>query len=332
MNTDSCRNSGRLGLCIHSLMIRSAADRDSGARNPISDPLTFLEYCHRLGAAGLQMPLGTREADYIARFRQQAEAYGVFIEGSVGLPRDERELGPFEAAVRAAQQMGASVLRTVMIPGRRYERFGSRDEFRQLAEQGWKSLQLAEPIAARHRMRLAVENHKDHRVAEKLDVLKRLSSEWVGLCVDTGNDIALLEDPMALVEAYAPFAFTVHLKDMAVQEYEDGFLLSEVPLGEGILDLAQMAHVLRQAKPDVGFTLEMITRDPLQVPCLTPGYWAALQDVPGRELARTLSLVRAKASAQPLPRVSHRPLDEQLRVEEANIVQSLRFARAKGLG
>ncbi|MBM4082782.1 MAG: hypothetical protein FJ278_23955, partial [Planctomycetes bacterium] len=109
----------RLGLCIHSLMIRSAADRNSGTPNPITDPLTFLDYSHCLGAGGIQMGLGTRDATYIAKFRERAEATGVFVEGNVGLPRDEQELGSFEAAVRAAQQMGASVLRTVMIPGRR---------------------------------------------------------------------------------------------------------------------------------------------------------------------------------------------------------------------
>ena len=43
----------------------------------------------------------------------------------------------------------------------------------------------------------------------------------------------------------------------------------------------------------------MITRDPLPIPCLTEKYWAAMGDVPGRDLARTLRMVRAKKSVLP---------------------------------
>jgi len=49
-----------------------------------------------------------------------------------------------------------------------------------------------------------------------------------------------------------------HIKDMAVEEYEDGFLLSEVPMGEGMLDLKEMARLLRQKDPNMIFDLEMI--------------------------------------------------------------------------
>ena len=48
--------------------------------------------------------------------------------------------------------------------------------------------------------------------------MKRLSSEWIGMCVDTGNSFALCEDPMEVVRAYAPFAFSVHVRDQAVQD------------------------------------------------------------------------------------------------------------------
>jgi len=64
---------------------------------------------------------------------------------------------------------------------------------------------------------------------------------------------------------------------MAVQEYEEGFLLSEVPLGEGFLDLKKMVAILQKANPTIQFNLEMITRDTLKIPCLTPKYWATME-------------------------------------------------------
>jgi sugar phosphate isomerase/epimerase len=159
--------------------------------------------------------------------------------------------------------------------------------------------------------------------------LKRLSSEYVGVCLDTGNSVALLEEPHEVVEAYAPWTFTTHLKDMGVAEYEDGFLLSEVPLGRGFLDLRRVIDTLRKARPEVRLNLEMITRDPLRVPCLTKKYWATLGQVPGSVLAEALARVRHHKSAEPLPVIS--PLDHraQLEAEATNVTASLDFARGE---
>ena len=63
---------------------------------------------------------------------------------------------------------GADVVRTVASGGRRYETFDSAAAFQQFVEKSWRSLTLAEPILKKHRIRLAVENHKDWRVPELL--------------------------------------------------------------------------------------------------------------------------------------------------------------------
>jgi len=251
----------------------------------------------------------------------------MFIEGIASLPHDQAGVERFDAEVRTAKAAGADVIRTVIIPGRRYERFDSAEEFQQFVKRGVRSLELAEPVVAKHGIRLAVENHKDQRIPERLEVLKRISSEYVGACVDTGNSFSLLEDPIEVVEALAPWAFSVHLKDQAVQEYEDGFLFADIPLGDGFLDLAKMVEILRKAKPAVQFTLEMITRDPLRVPCLTEKYWATFADLPGRDLARTLRTVRASSFKASLPLVSHLALDQQAEREEANVKKCLAYAR-----
>jgi sugar phosphate isomerase/epimerase len=241
------------------------------------------------------------------------------------LPKDREDGERFTAEVRSAREAGVTILRTVLFGGRRYEQFASADDFRRTAEKAEQSVKLAEPIVAKHDVRLAIENHKDYRSGELLDLLKRLDSKHLGVCVDTGNSIALLEDPLETVRLLAPRAFTVHLKDMAVAEYENGFLLAEVPLGEGFLDLPKTIALLRRAQPDIRFNLEMITRDPLRVPCLTDKYWATSANVPGRTLAHMLTLVRKHKKA--LPRISGRPSKEQLAIEEDNVRKSLAYAR-----
>lgn len=315
-----------LGVCIYCLGFRNRFEREQG-RTDFFDPVNFLDHCHKLGAGGIQAPLGIRDAEYTAELRRRAEQCGMFIEGIAGLPHQPGAVEQFDAQLRTARAAGARAVRVVMMPGRRYERFGSAAEFREFAERGRKALELAEPVAAKHKLPLAVENHKDHRVPERLEVFHRLSSEYVGACVDTGNSFALCEDPMEVVAAYAPWAFSVHLKDQGVREYDEGFLFADVPLGLGFLDLPKMVEVLRKAKPDIRFTLEMITRDPLRVPCLTEKYWATMADVPARELARTLRTVRVSAAAEPLPRVSDLVPERQVALEESNVRECLAYSR-----
>jgi sugar phosphate isomerase/epimerase len=174
---------------------------------------------------------------------------------------------------------------------------------------------------------LAVENHKDQRISEKLELLKRLSSEFIGLCVDVGNNFTLMEDPLDTARAFAPWAFTVHFKDHAVREYEEGFLFSDVALGDGFLDLPALVKVLRDARKDVRFNLESITRDPLKVPVLTDAYWATLPDTPPRDLARTLRVVKAQAHREPFPIVSKLAQAEQLELERRTVERSIAYAR-----
>lgn len=309
----------KLGIADFSCNIRLRSERQLG------DPLNFLDYCHRIGAGGVQMSIGIRDESYTGKLRSNAEEYGMFIEGSASLPAEKSDVQRFEKEVRTAKEAGAKVIR-IAIGGRRYEQFDKAEQFKQFADRSVKSLQEASPVAERHHIRLAIENHKDWRVPDMLEMLERISSQYVGVCVDTNNSFALLEDPMEVVEAYAPWGFAVHLKDMAVAEYEDGFLLADVPLGEGLLDLTKMVQILRKARPEIQFSLEMATRDPLKVPCLTKKYWATFAELPGSDLAGALRYVRANASPERLTKVSHLPLQEQVKLEEDNIKKSLAFA------
>jgi len=315
-----------LGIADYSFNIRSTAKRSGQRIKPLDDPLDLLKHCQSLGAGGVQMEIGIRDKQYTTTLREYAEAQGMFIEASASLPRAPDDVERFAEMVRTAKQTGAKIIR-IAIGGRRYEQFDNAEQFKAFAERSLESIQLAEPIAAREQMYLAVENHKDWRMSDLLAILKRIDSRYVGVCIDTGNSFALLEDPMEVVRAYAPWAFSVHLKDMTVCEYEEGFLLADVPLGDGSLDLPAMIDLLRKTKPGIQFSLEMATRDPLKVPCLTDKYLATFANVPASDLAHALRYVRTHArEKQSLPRVSHLPLDEQVKLEEENVKKCLRYA------
>lgn len=314
-----------LGIVIHSYGIR----RSRNQAGDFADPRVFLEYCRQLGAAGIQTSLGVMDHASAEGFRVSAESAEMYVEGIIGLPKDEADTERFADELNTAAACGAKVVRTVMLSGRRYETFADAESFRRFAKESFHRLELAKPVVERLEIQLAVENHKDWRVEEMLDILRRIDCPFVGVCLDTGNSIALLEEPHEVVDAYAPLAFTTHFKDMALKECEDGFLLSEVPLGTGYLDLARIVRSVRAKKPDIRLNLEMITRDPLRVPCLDEKYWATFSELPARRLAEAMRRVRRNATDGALPQVSDKNPDEALGFEDRNVRDSLEFAAAR---
>ncbi len=301
--------------------------RAARAADPEAD---FLEFCHQLGLDGCETRLVSYEAEAVRAFRERAERYHMRVILDTPLPRDENDVARFDAAVKACKETGAFSLHAAMTQ-RRYEEFDTLDAFRRDFERCRKSVALAEPVLRRHRLKLGIENHKGWRAAEQAAWLKRLSSEWVGVHFDFGNNLSLCEDPEETFRILSPYAIACHLKDMAVEPYDDGFLLSEVPLGDGILDLARWVAALRQRDPQIPFDSETITRDPLKIPVFTKKYWATFDDayspLPGRDLARVLEIVHRNPPKKPLPRPSELSKEQQVRLEAENNQLSIRYAR-----
>lgn len=319
----------RFGIAEASYMQRRYAKLDSKIYPPFTDSLQMIDHCSSAGFGGVQFSVRGWDVTYAKKVKKRVEELELFFEGQIRLPKDDSDLQRFTSEVSAAKEAGADILRTVCLSGRRYETFDTMGAFQDFRTKSISSLRLAEPVVRKFGVKLAVENHKDWRIAEMIDILKLIDSEWVGVTLDTGNNIALLEDPMEVVEALAPYAFTVHLKDMAIEEYEDGFFLAEINLGEGFLDVDKMITTIKKYNPDIRFNLEMITRDPLKIPYLTKGYWATFDEIPASELARFLYKIKKEESTSPLTVVSKNPADEILALEIANNKASLKYARQR---
>ncbi len=308
-----------------------ARNKWDGRNRGLCHAIALLEECHRIGAGGIQVDFKKPDIPHLDNLRKLSEKYGMHVEAIVQPPRDKSDVGRFEQDIENAIKAGTRIARTTIIPGRRYERFESMEEFREFEKLGEQKLVLAEPVLKRHKFRLAVENHKDHRTWERLALLKRINSESIGVCVDFGNNFALMEDPVAAVSDFAPYAFTAHIKDQAIREHEEGFWLADVPLGDGFLDLPAMVGILQKANPRIRFYYETITRDPIKVPVLTDGFWSTMRDTPATELVRTLRLLRSNSHVKPFTIVSGLRPGDKLALEHSGITKSLNYA-AKVLG
>ncbi|MDX2033276.1 MAG: TIM barrel protein [Blastocatellia bacterium] len=299
--------------------------RPAGPPRP-RDTMAFLEKCAALGAGGIQAAIN---GDPV-RVRARAEELGMYLEGMVGIPRNG-DMTALDRGLADAKAAGVKVVRAAMLSGRRYETFASLADWKKWVDEAHAALRLAMPIIEKHKVVVALENHKDWTLEDFLLLLKTWSSEYLQVCLDFGNNISLLDDPMAVIEGLAPYAQSTHIKDMAVQPYQDGFLLSEVPLGDGLLDLPKIVSVILKANPKARFSLEMITRDPLKVPCMTPKYWEVFPDRNGRYLAQTLRLLRDHSSRTPLPTVSQLSPEQRAKVEEENVKACIRYVNEKQL-
>jgi sugar phosphate isomerase/epimerase len=316
-----------MGIVVHSYGLRWNSKVESQKYPGFTNVIDLMEHCKQIGAGGVQVVVKDWTSDFAKTVRSRREKLGLYLEGSISVPNKPEDVPRFEREVQNAKEAGAQVLRTVCSSGRRYETYHSMQAFQELQKNALASLQLAEPILRKHKTKLAVENHKDWRAPELVSLMKQMNSEWVGVTLDYGNSISLLEDPMEVIQTLVPYAFSTHVKDMAVEEYKDGFLLSEVPLGKGLLDLPAIIALCKKHNPSVTFSLEMITRDPLEIPCLKTEYWKSFEGVPGSELARSLRMVREHKYEGELPRISQLSPEEKLAAEEQNILACLEYSR-----
>lgn len=317
-----------MGVVVHSYGFRYGSKVESSNFPGFQNALDLMRHCHTIGAGGIQTTVGGWAADFAKKVRDEREKLGMYLEGSISLPKDSTDVARFEKEIGLAKEAGATVLRTVCLSGRRYENFKTEAEWVTFKANSLKSIQLAEPLVRKHQVKLAIENHKDWKAAELAQLIQNLSSSWVGVTLDFGNNVSLLEEPMEVIRILAPFAFSTHVKDMGVKPHENGFLLSEVELGTGIVDLKEAVTLCQKHNPDVRFSLEMITRDPLQIPCLEESYWTTFENASAQDLAKILRLVRDNSYSGSLPEVKSLTAEEKLAFEEENVVKCLAYSRS----
>jgi len=317
-------------LAYTSFAVRMLQGRDILKSTAAALPANALfDLCATFEAGGAQLDwsqITSFEPPALAALRSRVERDRLALELSVPSKYLETPEA-FAEMARVATALGVSRIRVALLYGRRYETFKTRDEWTNWAA-NWRTTLLsmrksfdASPVT------VGIENHKDWHAEELVELLRLIDSPRVGACVDFGNNVALLESPLETVRVLAPFAVTTHLKDMAVKPTAEGFGLSEVPLGEGFLPLAEIIAILRAQRPDVPMCLEMITRDPLQVPYKTDRYWVAIDRPAPAVLARFEQEVLGQAWTRDLPTISRLGPEAQIAAEDDNVRKSVDYAR-----
>lgn len=315
---------GKLGLGV------APAGFGKRSRANAAAKVEMIDWAHENGYGGLELRLPPADPEDARKFRNKLETYNMRAIFDIPLPADDAAVAVFDERVKSATLAGAYGLHAALT-ARRYEQFNDFASFWASFGTIKATVARAEPVLAKYRVRLAIENHKGWRSLEQAAWMKQLGSPWVGAHLDFGNNIALCEHPTETMNNLLPYIFSAHVKDMGVEPYDDGFLLSEVVLGDGLLDLKGMMTTLRQKDPNMMFDLETITREPLKIPVFTEKYWATFDDprspLPGHDLAKTLNMVRKNPPKKPLPHTAGLSPEAALKLEDDNNRMGLEWAR-----
>jgi sugar phosphate isomerase/epimerase len=217
-------------------------------QNPMT-ALDLLDRAHEFGLHVVQygpnLSLRTLPEPRLCELLARAKEWDIELE--VGT----RGLGPehLRQQLALAERVGSKILRT--IPELEGGNTPSADELT-------SSLQAILPDLAAARIKLAMENGKVP--AAVLDqVIRSLSSPWVGITLDTVNSLAIPEGTEQVVKTLAPHTVCLHIKEFVVKRawHMMGFVVEGRPAGQGQLNVPWLLDVLRTAGASGNAILEL---------------------------------------------------------------------------
>ena len=235
-------------------------ERDPGIRLTLDD---VLQRAKRLGVAGVSLEscfFPQIDAAFLAALRDRLDQLGFERVWAWGHPSGLKSGNDPDAAqdlirhIAHARAIGATVIR-ICCGGRR-TRPATWDEHRS------KLIPMLREIVGHAEdagVVLAIENHIDFLADELIEVVTTIDSPSLGVCLDTANNLRILEDPMEAIRKLVPYARASHIKDVAARSgnpREFSFWPS-VPLGQGLIDIPEAFRLLREAGYDGLLALEI---------------------------------------------------------------------------
>ncbi|MCU0247885.1 MAG: sugar phosphate isomerase/epimerase [Bryobacter sp.] len=245
---------------------------------------------------GVLTEMESQEPAALAQFKDAAAAKGVELEAGIGCvcpasksfnPKEKDAAEYLRRGLRAAAAIGAPSLRVFLSSP------AERAAMPAIMDSALPVLRAVRAEAQDRRVKVAIENHGDMTARELRQLIEAAGKEHVGVCLDTGNPMAVLEDPVQTVEVLAPYIVTTHLRDSALCAHPRGAQYQWVALGDGSAHLKEAIDAMIKAAPQAPLNLEVITgRPPYILPYLEPDFWKLFPNLPAADFARFLALVR----------------------------------------
>ena len=266
--------------------------------------MQLIDYAAQQGLDTIQISslgdLASLDTAHLRTVKEHAARAGIVLDGGTGCicPVSKSwsaKLGTAEQAItqglEAAHTLGATSMRCYM---------GSSED-RQSPDQLARCMEATIAVFRKMRSRaqdlnvkIAIENHAgDMTARETRTVIEQSGKDFVASCLDTGNPMWVMENPLTTMEVLGPYVVTTHVRDSVVFETPTGAAAQWVALGDGVVDLPRVVALHRQLCPQASMQLEIITgRPPRLLPYLQPDWWRNFANVPAEDFARFVALAK----------------------------------------
>ncbi|PYT25152.1 MAG: sugar phosphate isomerase/epimerase [Acidobacteria bacterium] len=238
------------------------------------------------------------DAEHLAKVKEHAERVGIAIDAGIGCicplshGWNPRESSPAEfllKGLRTAEAVGAHSMRCYM--GAR----GDRPHLDACMDATIKALRSVRSEALNLGVRIGVENHAGDMQAREVKLLiEESGTDFVGSCLDSGNPMWVVENPLVTIETLGPYVVTTHIRDSAVFETPQGAAAQWVALGDGSVDFRRFLELYQKLCPTAAMQLEIITgRPPTPLPYLEPEFWKDFPHAQASEFSRFVELAKS---------------------------------------
>jgi sugar phosphate isomerase/epimerase len=249
----------------------------------------FVDLVQEFGARSIEIhtpQLGCLDDEGFAQLRDRLASANIEPVISNGSP-----LQFMAEALEAAVKLGAKTVRVGLSPVLCGDRAAHGAEWPRMIANVRSTLTEFAPRAADRGLTLAIEDHQDFGSQELLDFAEE-AGDNVGICFDTGNPLAVAEDPIAFAKRVAHRVRHVHLKDYNAQFTDEGYRLVRCAIGDGAVPFAQLAQILGEHHTSLTASLEPGALEVRHVRLFTQAWLQGYPDYTARELAACIAAAR----------------------------------------
>jgi sugar phosphate isomerase/epimerase len=266
--------------------------------------LEHLEYSAKLKLDTIQFSgLGDYESldpAHLEKVKQKARELDITIDAGTGCicptstawnPKNGDPVKYLSQALRVAKAVGSTSVRCFL--GSSADRLTPGGIERHI-EATVKVFRGCRSLALDLGVKIAIENHSgDMQAWETKMLIEEAGADYVGACLDAGNPIWAIEDPIVAMEVLGPLTLTTHVRDTAIYEHPRGAAAQWTAMGDGSVDFKKFVELHRKLCPNASMQLEIITgRPPRVIPYLEDDFWKAFPKARASEFARFVELVK----------------------------------------
>ena len=267
----------------------------------------------------------------IRQIREHGDRLGIKLQLAFGsvCPSSRSfnaQLGSLEDQVARAPQGVADLRRDVhaLRPGRRSRAAADRYARRQ---HGQGRPRRSARVIVDSGVKLAVENHGgDLQAREMKAMVEAVGRDVMGVCLDSGNPVWMLEDPHMTLEMLIPYAETCHVRDSAVWKVPEGIAVRWVNMGDGNVDIDGWIRKFIEAKPGMPVIFEnLVSGNPRVHRIYDQAFWVNWSKMPAAELSRFLAIAERGTPKPATPRPPDKTAGQQ---RIADLEVCVRYTRA----